>query len=167
MLLSSASSLKKRKKKRERRVGRKRGNDSSGKIRISESCKQDLTICGGCGRWTGANVARVSSPSLSLSPSPSFSLYTVPQFSVCFTLTKNNGICFRGCCRISAWKSIPPPFTTCRCARVHIAAVQCMQSRENYNVVWRSNRSRGTNCWESLRIKKKKNEKRRRDIFSI
>lgn len=43
------------------REERQEENDSSEKIRISESCKQDLTICAGCGRWTGANVARVSS----------------------------------------------------------------------------------------------------------
>lgn len=43
------------------REERQEENDSSEKIRISESCKQDLTICAGRGRWTGANVARVSS----------------------------------------------------------------------------------------------------------
>ena len=61
-------------------------------------------------------------------PSPPSSLphplYTVPQFSVCFTLTKNNGICFRGCCRISAWKSTLLPFTTCRCARARTYILQ-------------------------------------------
>lgn len=103
-------------------------------LKFLEGCKQDLTICGGCGRWTGANVARVSSaiPSLSLS----FSLlHTVPQFSVCFTLTKNNGICFRGCCRISAWKSTPF-YHVSMCARARTYCILAVYtSRENYNVV--------------------------------
>lgn len=49
-----------------------------------------------------------------------------------------------------------PPFTTCRCARAHIH-IAVYTSRENYNVVCGgSNGSRGTNCWESLSVKKKK-----------